>query len=447
LKYILSYNIQKDADCDECKKANNKINEFENYLKEENNQKFCIENKKTIDNYIELNRQSASSKFVHIVEANFIRKGYSSQFLNIINKALEDIRNKSNGKFSDDEITQKIIEIWNLLRNNISLNYPVTSIEDAINSEVKSAYPSWMPIENKYKDGTIPALHDFGLITKLVLPKQDIDIIEEKLDNLTDLILRGKPQHFYNGIVNDLKSKIEKTFSDNSRFFKAFPLFKRQAHIYAFLKFKLKLKEYQKIWDEENHPLCILDQKKEEYSNIIKARLQHESTLVSEAYIVADYLLRVIHKKAMKAGNCALKDAIKKIPWLTRTETVRLKYFEELANEVQNGYKENALNHFKNPKHHFENWFKFIIDNVVDENPEHKYNDTFKKEINESIDRGRISQEAYRSLARIDESLIKAGAVYDMRQEITCRPITEEPDITDPIIVFNIVTTIGKGEH
>ncbi|CAG8553262.1 12770_t:CDS:2, partial [Dentiscutata heterogama] len=83
-----------------------------------------------------------------------------------------------------------------------------------------------------------------------------------------------------------------------------------------------------------------------------------------------------------------------------------------------------------------------------------------------SIDRGQISQEAYRSLARIDESLIRAGAVYDMRQEITRRvnekipislvdidqptifePITEEPDITDPTIVFNVVTTIGKGGH
>ncbi|RIB08908.1 hypothetical protein C2G38_2251704 [Gigaspora rosea] len=38
-----------------------------------------------------------------------------------------------------------------------------------------------------------------------------------------------------------------------------------------------------------------------------------------------------------------------------------------------------------------------------------------------SINRGRISQDAYRSLARLDESLIKAGAIYDMRQEITNR--------------------------
>ncbi|CAG8512584.1 14061_t:CDS:2, partial [Dentiscutata heterogama] len=58
----------------------------------------------------------------------------------------------------------------------------------------------------------------------------------------------------------------------------------------------------------------------------------------------------------------------------------------------------------------------------------------------------------------------KAGAVYDMRQEITNRvnekipislvdidqptsfePITKESDITDPIIISNIIASIGKG--
>ncbi|RIB11127.1 hypothetical protein C2G38_2262460 [Gigaspora rosea] len=83
-----------------------------------------------------------------------------------------------------------------------------------------------------------------------------------------------------------------------------------------------------------------------------------------------------------------------------------------------------------------------------------------------SIDHGQISQEAYRSLAKLDESLIRAGAIYDMRQEITHKvnekipislvdinqptifePITEEADITDPTIVSNIVTSIGKRGH
>ncbi|CAG8577019.1 8641_t:CDS:2 [Gigaspora rosea] len=319
LENILLYKIQRTTDCEECKKAFNEINKFEKYLKEENNQKLLMECKQTINNYIELNRQSASLKLVHIVEAGFLQKGYSSQFLNTINKTLENIRNTSNRKLSDEEIEQKITETWNLLRNNTLSEYPVKSVEDLIYLEWNS------PIESEYKNGTLPDLHADRL-AKLVLQKRDIDTIEERLDNLRDFIM-GKSQHCYNGIVSDLKNKIEKTLSDFI-ITKTLPIFKCNAHIYGLLKFKQKLSEYQKKWDEENYPLYILDQKKEEYFNIIRTQLQHESILISEAYI---------------------------IPWITRTETVRLKYFEELAIDVQNGNKENALNHFKNTKYHIEN--------------------------------------------------------------------------------------------
>ncbi|CAG8606084.1 11791_t:CDS:2, partial [Racocetra fulgida] len=56
-----------------------------------------------------------------------------------------------------------------------------------------------------------------------------------------------------------------------------------------------------------------------------------------------------------------------------------------------------------------------------------------------SIDRNRISQDAYRSLAKLDESLIRAEALTSFE------PITEESDITDPIIVSNVIASIGKG--
>ncbi|CAG8790484.1 40565_t:CDS:2 [Gigaspora margarita] len=83
-----------------------------------------------------------------------------------------------------------------------------------------------------------------------------------------------------------------------------------------------------------------------------------------------------------------------------------------------------------------------------------------------SIDCDRISQEAYRSLARLDELLIRTGAIYDIKQEITNRvnkiipislvdidqpasfePITEESNITNPITVSNVIASIGKNEQ
>ncbi|RIB00906.1 hypothetical protein C2G38_2256446 [Gigaspora rosea] len=88
-----------------------------------------------------------------------------------------------------------------------------------------------------------------------------------------------------------------------------------------------------------------------------------------------------------------------------------------------------------------------------------------KQAIVKSIDHDRISQDAYRSLTKLDESLIRASAVYEMRQEITHKvnikipislvdvdqlttfePITEKADITDPNIVSNILASIEKDK-
>ncbi|CAB5193559.1 unnamed protein product [Rhizophagus irregularis] len=82
-----------------------------------------------------------------------------------------------------------------------------------------------------------------------------------------------------------------------------------------------------------------------------------------------------------------------------------------------------------------------------------------------SLDKGYISKEAYRSLARIEPNIPREGAVSDARQRINSEmkkvipltlvnlsqptvfdPITEEPDITDNIIITNIYTRINwKG--
>src|SRR6185369_6258166 len=98
-------------------------------------------------------------------------------------------------------------------------------------------------------------------------------------------------------------------------------------------KFKPKMIYFQKEWNDENTPLGILDQKKEEYLKMIDIRLQYGSTLVSEGHIVGDYLLTVIHKRAMKVGNNKRKEDVLDIVWMTSSELVRLNYFEELAEQ------------------------------------------------------------------------------------------------------------------
>ncbi|CAG8811732.1 24401_t:CDS:2 [Gigaspora margarita] len=101
---------------------------------------------------------------------------------------------------------------------------------------------------------------------------------------------------------------------------------------------------------------------------------------------------------------------------------------------------------------------KFEINNCT-------YNINYRK-IDKQLVKLQTQAIAYRSLVRLDESLIRAGAIYNMRQEITHKvnkkisislvdidqptifePITKEADITDPTIVSNIVTSIRKSRH
>ncbi|CAB4435084.1 unnamed protein product [Rhizophagus irregularis] len=86
------------------------------------------------------------------------------------------------------------------------------------------------------------------------------------------------------------------------------------------------------------------------------------------------------------------------------------------------------------------------------------------KAVVKSLDRGHVSREAYRSLARIDQNIPREGNVYNVRQKINnemkkmvpltlvdllqptiFEPITEEPDITDNTIITNILESVGKG--
>ncbi|GES87319.1 interferon-induced very large GTPase 1-like [Rhizophagus clarus] len=377
--------------CEECEKTNKERAELEQYLQDKNNEKCEMETRQTIENYIKLNRRSVLTKLTQMLEANFIRKGISSESLDIINKNLENIlKNMPNEGFSDQEREQKIYEIWDLLQQHILSKYRIIPIEKQIDKEVEDIYYNFLPIElyHQYMKGILPDLskckaykriigmHNLNFHFSQYVETKELLAFEVRLENLIDNILKERDSpHFYHGIIRDLKNKILHTCPNNY-----LPEFKWNAHLYALLMFKPKMISLQEKWDKENTPLGILSQKKEEYLKIIDTRLQYGHTLVSEGHIVADYLLRVIHEKAMNAGNNERKDAVRNIAWLTCAESIRLKYFENLAEKVQNGEKEEAIQHFLNPKRRIESWFIRMIDNISSEGPEQKYKVTFNAE-------------------------------------------------------------------
>ncbi|RGB30800.1 hypothetical protein C1646_817692 [Rhizophagus diaphanus] len=351
--------------CEECEECEKERIELEEYLKDKNNEKCEMETKQTIENYITINRQSVSTKLTQMLEASLIRKGISSESLDIINTHLENIlKNMPEEGFSDQQREQKINEIWNLLKKHISSKDCITPIEQQIDREVKDEYNTLPSRElyNLYKKGILPDLSNckaykmmsFQIIKNFSQKMENNELLAlmNKLDNLIDNILKERAYHFYHGIIRDLKNGISEICPNNY-----LPEFKWNFHLYALLEFKPKMISLQEKWDNENTPLGILKQKKEEYLKIIDTRLQYGRSLVSEGHIAADYLLRVIQKKAMNAGNNERKDAVRNIAWLTCAESIRLKYFKNLAEKVQNGEKEEAIQHFLKPKRCIEDWF------------------------------------------------------------------------------------------
>ncbi|PKK55240.1 hypothetical protein RhiirC2_802983, partial [Rhizophagus irregularis] len=257
-----------------------------------------METKQTIENYIKLNRKSLFTKLTQMLESSFIRKGISSESSDT---HLENIlKNMSSEGLSNQQRQQKIDDVWNLLQQHMLSKDNTIPIEEKINKEIKDEYYNLLPRElyHQYIKGILPDLSNFKaykIITKQYLnfhfsqylEKKELVVLEDKLDNLIDNILKEKAAYyFYHGIIRDLKNRILKICPNYY-----LPEFKWNVHLYALLMFKLKMISYQEKWDKEN-TLSILNQKKDEYLKIINIRLQYGHTLVSEGHIVADYLMR-----------------------------------------------------------------------------------------------------------------------------------------------------------
>ncbi|CAG8466051.1 3762_t:CDS:2, partial [Racocetra fulgida] len=391
-----------NSNCEKCKNTYKERENLRKYLKANRKDEKCeMEINQTINNYITQNYNSTIKKLTRILEASFIRKGLSSEFLKIINESMEKIISNMRGsKLTDKE--------QNTTTYTVLSKETVRPVTEPIDEEVKVEFNNVEPLYSRYKKGVLPDLskcHAYKYIDSkyfyisdrynLRCPdERDASLLENDLNTLTDIILKKRnSQYVYHGIVRDLRNEIDRIINKFSNLWKKqlIPEFKWDVHLYALLMFKTIMKSYQERWEEENSPLSIFDQKKEEYKKIIDTRLQHGFSLVSEAHIIGDYLLKVVHKKAMKAGNLERIKTVKDVAWMTSSELVRLKYFEMLAEKVQNGNNEEAITHFGIPKISIEDWFKRKV-NSVESNATIAYNETYKSEFEQVLQKIRNCQ-------------------------------------------------------
>ncbi|CAI2179590.1 9418_t:CDS:2 [Funneliformis geosporum] len=380
LKEVPDCNNQ-STNCEECLKTHKERIDLDEYLKNKKNVKCETETIQTIIKYINLNRKHISARLEQLLKASFIRKGISSESLDIINKNLENIlKSVPNCKFSDYDRKQKVEQVWDSLRNHISSRENVISIAKEIDKEVEKEYCSNSDLFGKYKGNILPDLskhkaYKIYKIFDIYIESNELKILQNKLDNLIDIIFKERAAYcFYQGIVRDLRKEISIILQDYLLDFKW------NGHLYALLKFKPKMIRFQKEWDKENTPLGMLDQKKDEYLKIIDTRLQYGHRLIAESHIAGDYLLSVIYKKAMTAGNRVRVDEVLGLSWLTNAETIRLKYFEELASQVYAGNKKEAIEYFLRPKLCIETWFKSQVNCHTSGKPKKKYEETYNAE-------------------------------------------------------------------
>ncbi|CAG8725259.1 226_t:CDS:1, partial [Ambispora leptoticha] len=126
-----------------------------------------------------------------------------------------------------------------------------------------------------------------------------------------------------------------------------------------------------------------------------------------------------IKQKAMNAGTYERKQAVLNLSWMTNSKLIRLKYFEKLAEEVQNGEFVNAVEYFMHPKSHIEAWFK----QIVDEHPNQAqsvYEKTFEAESEQVIRNVRNCQniEEIKNFVKYYLAQVE-GVEYKMGQNIS----------------------------
>ena len=135
-----------------------------------------------------------------------------------------------------------------------------------------------------------------------------------------------------------------------------------RAHIFTLQVFRDLMEEKQQQWDYKHNPSVILEQKREFYISEIKARLKMGFNAAADGNIVAGIIDQATRSLAISEVENERKDRVLNQPWTCSSDTVRLKYFEELVREIQSGKKERALKHFLKPATEIEAWYKHQVD-------------------------------------------------------------------------------------
>ncbi|CAG8499443.1 16586_t:CDS:2, partial [Cetraspora pellucida] len=361
--------IRIKVDCEECKKVAKERDEFEK-------RNYVMENE-TIEGYIIDCRESTSMELKKMLDSSLTRKKFFSHY-EFIDKLLEMVVSTQKG----------IGNIWNSLRERVLAENKKFMNEEIDNKVYQEYRTTWTPDHFKnYIKRNIPELSNIDAICypgwfsmKKRFGPDDIAWLKNEINRVIEQI-SSKTNKFDSEVVHKLKDETEKILDNLSTQLdvKFNSEFKINVHVYALLEMLGILEK----WDKHNTLLGVLDKIEAEYKEKIEIRVKYDHLPTYKGHVTGDYLLKAIHKKAINAESRDRIDNVLSIPWIGSSETIRLKYFIELAEQIRNGDKVKAVLHFSSPKKRIEEWFQDKVNKYTKKEKGQKYKETFDKQLND----------------------------------------------------------------
>jgi hypothetical protein len=364
VKYIPS-NCHLGDSCSKCAQvAKNKSDLFALVEKKSSNS----ETRSTIHDYLNKTREWHFKLLSQMLNAVAFKQVESAGVFEKIELKLKNYV-KDEKMDIDVEVQTIFEEICLEAKNNVT-QIPV---EENIYREITEAYRDIADFNSKYKNEKVPSLRERPAIDKTsfggylnpfssnkFLETNQVYDLEGKIDEMiNDLLNEYNSEIYQRGMVARMKKHIDSILNDFERVndLKFKIEFKWAVYLYSNQRFKLKMNNLQKKWDDQNNPFELIHKNKKMYVSVIYERLKYGFSYQSDGSIAGNCLLNAIGQKAQTKIDKQLTENVLQTNWLANSQTVRLKYFTELATTINTGDKSKALKHFENPKNGIEEWY------------------------------------------------------------------------------------------
>ncbi len=149
----------------------------------------------------------------------------------------------------------------------------------------------------------------------------------------------------------------------------------------------------------------------------IDSRLLFGFSFSSEGNILASHIVECAIVEAVKSVQMGAAERILGHPWILNAQNVRLKYFEEMAQQVQTGDNEWALKHFANPRAAITTWFENCIESEesMEQYREKKFLPVYKEKL-EALKNGILNETSCENAI----SVAKEYILNSLEKDYTC---------------------------